>query len=44
MANVDYSVDELVSLLKKTNLPTIVVEGSDDIIIFRHLEDRLSKI
>ena len=32
------SVDEIVSLLKKTTLPTIIVEGSDDMIVYRRLE------
>lgn len=44
MAGIDYSVDEIVALLKKTSLPTIVVEGSDDVIVFRHLEDRLANL
>ena len=44
MTAIDYSVDEIVELLKRTNLPTIIVEGSDDVIVYRHLEDRLSSI
>jgi|LauGreDrversion4_2_1035121.scaffolds.fasta_scaffold477669_1 hypothetical protein len=44
MTAIDYSVDEIVELLKRTNLPTIVVEGSDDVVVYRHLEDRLSSI
>lgn len=35
---VDISVDEVVSALKKTSLPTVIIEGKDDIIIFRKLE------
>jgi hypothetical protein len=37
------SADELVALLKRSSLPTVVVEGGDDIIIFRKLEAALSK-
>lgn len=44
MTRIDYSVDEIVELLKRTSLPTIVVEGSDDVIVFRHLEDRLANV
>jgi hypothetical protein len=35
------TVKEIIGLLKKTSLPTIVVEGSDDIIVYRRLEERL---
>lgn len=34
------SVDELISLLKKTNLPTLIVEGKDDLIIYKRLENQ----
>ena len=34
---VDISVDELFAMIERSTLPT-VVEGSDDIIIFRRLE------
>lgn len=37
----DITIDEAVSLLKKTSLPTIIVEGSDDIIVYRRFEDEL---
>lgn len=36
------TVDELVSTLKNSSLPTIVVEGVDDIIVYRRLEDALA--
>lgn len=39
---VDVSVEELVALLKKTSLPTIIVEGSDDMIVFRRFEEALA--
>lgn len=34
------SVDELISLLKKTRLPTLIVEGKDDLIVYKRLEDK----
>jgi hypothetical protein len=33
------SVDEIIALLKKTSLPTVVIEGDDDVIVYRRLED-----
>ena len=36
------TVDELVSTLRRSKLPTVVVEGRDDIQIFRWMEDLLS--
>lgn len=33
------SVDEVVSLIKKSNIPTLVTEGRDDYIVFRRIED-----
>jgi hypothetical protein len=38
----DISIDETIALLKKTSLPTIVVEGADDMIVYRHMEESLS--
>ncbi len=38
------TVEEIVALLKKTDLPTVVCEGSDDLIVYRRLEERLSHI
>lgn len=35
------SVDEIVAYLKRTNLPTVLVEGSDDRAVYRYLEERL---
>lgn len=35
------TVDEVISTLKKSNLPTLISEGRDDYIVFRHLEDLL---
>lgn len=32
------TVDELVALLKRTALPTVICEGSDDLIVYRRLE------
>jgi hypothetical protein len=36
------SVDELFALIERSSLPTVLVEGDDDIIIFRRLEQLLS--
>lgn len=38
----EITADEVIALLKKTSLPTIVVEGSDDMIVYRRFEDDLS--
>lgn len=40
----EYSVDEIVETLKRTSLPSIVVEGRDDIIVYRRIEERMSSI
>ena len=40
----DLSIEEILGLLKKTTLPTIVVEGADDMIVYRHMEERLSAL
>lgn len=37
----DLTVDEVLSLLQRTSLPTIVVEGRDDMIVYRRMEERL---
>ncbi|WP_189641440.1 DUF4435 domain-containing protein [Paramylibacter ulvae] len=38
------SIDEIVSLLGKSNLPTVLVEGADDIIFYRKLEEELNDL
>lgn len=38
------TVNEIVALLKKTDLPTVICEGSDDLIVYRRLEEHLSHI
>ena len=35
------TLDELIGYLKKSSLPTILVEGNDDIIVFRKLENEI---
>lgn len=35
------SIDEIVASLKNTSLPTVLVEGRDDMTIYRWIEDRL---
>lgn len=42
--SVQPSVEEIIALLKKSSLPTVVCEGSDDLIVYRRLEDRLLHI
>lgn len=42
MTDIRYTVGEIVSLLQKTALPTILVEGVDDMRRYRWLEDALS--
>jgi hypothetical protein len=37
------TVDELYELLKRTSLPTVLVEGKDDIIFYRKIEEELSE-
>ncbi|MGI4823625.1 MAG: DUF4435 domain-containing protein [Janthinobacterium lividum] len=37
------SVDEIVSLLSKTSIPTLLVEGTDDFFIYRWIESKLSQ-
>lgn len=34
-------VDEIIATLQRTGLPTILVEGADDMIVYRRLEERL---
>jgi len=43
MATTRYSTVELIELLKRTRLKTIVVEGGDDIEVLRDLESKLSE-
>lgn len=38
------SVDEIYALLKKTSLPTVLVEGKDDIIFYRTVENDLKEL
>ncbi len=38
------TVDEIVATLKKTSIPTIIVEGKEDMIVYRRIEDRLSHL
>lgn len=43
-AKVHLTHDEIISTLIHSSLPTVVVEGSDDVIIFRRMEDDFSDI
>lgn len=38
------SVEEIVSYLKRTTLPTVLVEGTDDKSVYRHIESRLENL
>lgn len=38
------TVDETIALLARTSLPTLICEGSDDLIVYRRIEDRLSHL
>jgi hypothetical protein len=40
----DVTPDEVIALLKRTSLPTLVVEGSDDIIVYRTFERDLADL
>ncbi len=40
----DITVDEVIALLKNTSLPTLIVEGRDDMIVYRRFEDKLAHI
>lgn len=39
-----YSPQEVVDILKRTSLPTLITEGRDDYVVFRALEDKFSAI
>lgn len=43
-SSVQPTVDEIIALLKKTNLPTVVCEGSDDLIVYRRFEEHLEDL
>ncbi|CAI1155428.1 DUF4435 domain-containing protein [Serratia grimesii] len=38
------TIDELFALLKNTNIPTVLVEGKDDIVFYRRIESDLDEI
>ncbi len=40
----EITVGEVIGLLKKTSLTTLVVEGSDDMIVYRRFEDSLAHV
>lgn len=44
MASVDITIDEIIALLRKSSLPTVVVEGVDDMVVYRKLEGRFESI
>ena len=40
----EFSIQEIIGTLKNTGLPTVLVEGSSDIIVYRRCEERLRDI
>lgn len=44
MAKVELTLEEIIATLEHSNLPAIVVEGKDDIIIYRKLEEEISNV
>lgn len=38
----EITVNEILATLKRTSLPTLIVEGSDDMIVYRRFEDSLA--
>lgn len=43
-SNVEMSVDEIIATLQRTRLPTLVVEGRDDLIVYRRIETILGHL
>lgn len=43
MARAQLTKDEIVASLKRTNVPTLLVEGKDDIHVYRHLIDAIDE-
>jgi len=44
MSKVEVTVDELVAVLQHSNVPTLIAEGRDDIIVLRKMEDKFSNV
>jgi hypothetical protein len=42
MSENPFSVREIVDLLKRTSLITVLVEGKDDAVVYRHLNDKIN--
>lgn len=40
----EITIEEFIATLKRTSLPTIVVEGNDDMIVYRTFEERLAPL
>lgn len=38
------TVNEIIAYLKRTNLPTVLVEGTDDKSVYRYIENRLGEL
>lgn len=41
MASARYTTEEIIALLKRSNLKTVIAEGSDDVEVLRNLEDQI---
>lgn len=37
------TIDELVALLSRTSLPTVIIEGQDDVIVYRKMEEEFAE-
>lgn len=44
MSEVSITVDELVATIRKSTLPTVLVEGTDDLTIYRWVEAKLARL
>jgi len=38
------SVDEIIATLSRSSLPTVIIEGVDDVVVYRRLEDIFSEV
>ena len=36
---IEISTEEAIAVIKKSSLPTVVIEGADDAIVYRKIED-----
>lgn len=43
-SRIEFEVDELFATLKNSSIPTVLVEGKDDMIFYRRIEEELSEL